>query len=313
LVDEYQDLNEAQYRLFRILAGPQAQIMVIGDPDQAIYGFRNATPQYFRRFLEDWPQAVARQFTETYRLPPPLLQAAQHLRQASGLPAAPLMTHRPGEEPLILMEAPSEGAEALAIARQIEKLVGGLGHLGLEDKRLRYEDPGARVGFKEVAVLYRLHALGPELERRLSEAGIPCQQAREGVGPDWDGLDLAAERVKLLTLHAAKGLEFPYVFIAGCEQGLIPYEPLGEGPGDAAEERRLFYVGLTRASQQVFLSRALTRHLHGQKRPTQLSPLVQALPPKVLHRLEAAPASKTRPEKQRRLFPEFRTPARRGR
>ena len=60
LVDEYQDLNEAQYRLFRQLAGPDAEIMVIGDPDQAIYGFRGARPEYFRRFREDWPEAAVR-------------------------------------------------------------------------------------------------------------------------------------------------------------------------------------------------------------------------------------------------------------
>ncbi|MCX5892434.1 MAG: UvrD-helicase domain-containing protein, partial [Deltaproteobacteria bacterium] len=69
LVDEYQDLNEAQYRLFRLLAGPGAEIMVIGDPDQAIYGFRGASPAYFSRFRRDWPEAEAIHFDETYRLP----------------------------------------------------------------------------------------------------------------------------------------------------------------------------------------------------------------------------------------------------
>ena len=127
-------------------------------------------------------------------------------------------------------------------------------------------------------MLYRLHALGPELERRLTAAGIPCQLPRESVGPEWDGLDLAAERVKLLTLHAAKGLEFPYVFIAGCEEGFIPWEPEGEGSADPEEESRLFYVGLTRASRQVFLTRARTRTLWGKKRRTHFSPLVQAIP-----------------------------------
>ena len=90
-------------------------------------------------------------------------------------------------------------------------------------------------------------------------------------------LDLAAERVKLLTLHAAKGLEFPYVFIAGCEEGLIPWEPAGEPVADPAEERRLFYVGLTRASRQVFLTRARERLLWGQKRRPGLSPWVREL------------------------------------
>ncbi|MDP3182338.1 MAG: UvrD-helicase domain-containing protein [Desulfobaccales bacterium] len=313
LVDEYQDLNEAQYRLFLNLAGPQTEIMVIGDPDQAIYGFRGATPAYFSRFLEDWPQAVSCRFNETYRLPRPVLEAAQHLRAAAGSGPPPLMTHRPGDRPVVLMEVASEGVEAQAIARQIEKLVGRLSHLALEDTHLRYQDPMAKAGFKDVAVLYRLHALGPELERRLTEAGIPCQQAREGVGPEWDGLDLVAERVKLLTLHAAKGLEFPYVFIAGCEKGLIPYEPPGDGSADAEEESRLFYVGLTRASRQVFLTRARVRTLGGQRRRTRLSPLVQAIPQELLHRPEISSAAAARQGRQPHLFPEIRTHAKRAR
>lgn len=305
LVDEYQDLNEAQYRLFLGLAGPQAEIMVIGDPDQAIYGFRGATPEYFARFRQDWPEAAVLHFNETYRLPLPILRAAHQVRLAAGAGPGLMVTHRPGDVPVALLEEASEGAEAQAIAREIKRLVGGLSHLGLEEVELRYQDVEEKAGFREVAVLYRLHALGPELERRLTEAGIPCQQPREGVGPEWDGLDLAAERVKLLTLHAAKGLEFPYVFIAGCEAGLLPWEPEGEGATDAAEERRLFYVGLTRASRQVFLTRAKVRTLWGKRRHTLLSPLVQAIPPELLHRREH-PASPGRSKRQPVLFPELR-------
>ena len=159
-----------------------------------------------------------------------------------------------------------------------------------------------KAGFRDIAVLYRVHALGTELERILAEAGIPCQQAKEGVGPDWDDIDLAAERVKLLTVHAAKGLEFPYVFIAGCETGLMPWEPHGEPAVDLEEEKRLFYVGLTRASRQVFLSRARKRTLWGRQRRTDFSPWVQAIPAEVLRRptLER-PTTRKRP--QPRLFP----------
>ncbi len=302
LVDEYQDLNEAQYRMLRGLAGEGAEIMVIGDPDQAIYGFRGARPWYFSRFLGDWPGAATRRFTETYRLPRPVLAAAGRIRGAGE--AGPMITHQGGAEPLMLLETASEEAEARVIAKEIEKLVGGLTHYALEDAGLRHPDRRDQASFRDVAVLYRLHALGPELERRLTEAGIPCQQAREGVGPEWDGLDLAAERVKLLTLHAAKGLEFPYVFIAGCETGLIPWEPEGDYAADPEEERRLFYVGLTRASRQVFLTRSRVRTVWGKKRRTGLSPLVRDLPPETLSRPEA---SRPRPpERQPRLFPELR-------
>jgi len=304
LVDEYQDLNEAQYRLFRQLAGNGAEIMVIGDPDQAIYGFRGAKPDYFNRFREDWPKARVCRFSETYRLPAPILTAVSSLRDSA---AEPLHTRQAGDQPVILLEAATPRGEALAIAREIEALVGGLSHYGLEDTHLRHHDPGEKASFRDVAVLYRVHALGSELERILSEAGIPCQQAKEGVGPDWDDIDLGAERVKLLTLHAAKGLEFPYVFIAGCETGLIPWEPVGGLPCDLEEEKRLFYVGLTRACRQVFLSRARERTLWGQRRRTDFSPWVQAIPPEVLKRpeLEERRAGKRR---QPRLFPEIASP-----
>jgi DNA helicase-2/ATP-dependent DNA helicase PcrA len=311
LVDEYQDLNEAQYRLFRQLAGPGAEIMVIGDPDQAIYGFRGARPEYFRRFREDWPEARVCRFPETYRLPSPILKAAAPLRNVSPAGAQeapePLVTHQTGDLPVVLLTAATPGAEARAIAREIEKLMGGLSHYGLEDAQLRRRTPDDQAGFKDVAVLYRLHALGPELERGLTEAGIPCQQAKEGVGPDWDGLDLAAERVKLLTLHAAKGLEFPYVFIAGCETGLIPWEPGPDGAADLEEEKRLLYVGLTRASRQVFLTRSRERTLWGRRRQTQFSPWVRSMPSEALER-PAEPESRTRSGRQPQLFPEIAAP-----
>jgi len=307
LVDEYQDLNEAQYRLFQALAGPGAEIMVIGDPDQAIYGFRGASPEYFVRFREDWPGATPLGFTTTYRLPRPVLAAAQEVRRLAGGEPLALTTRRPGDHPVVLLEAATEAGEAQAIAREITRLVGGLSHLALEDRSLRYEEPDDKAGFRDVAVLYRLHALAPELEQRLTEAGIPLLVPHEGLGPEWDGLDLAAEKVKLLSLHAAKGLEFPYVFIAGCEAGLLPWEPEGEGgAADLAEERRLFYVGLTRASRQVYLSRAQTRTLWGQKRRTRLSPLALCLPEDILKRPD--PTSPVRRGRQPQLFSDLDRP-----
>ena len=300
LVDEYQDLNEAQYRFFRALAGSGAEIMVIGDPHQAIYGFRGARPEYFARFQADWPEATIVHFKETYRLPPPLLAASRRL-----LPQAaegPAISRREGDRPLVLLEAASPQQEALVIARHIETLVGGLDHRSLEDHRLRYQDTGAEVGFKDVAVLFRLHAQGPELLEAFTAAGIPCELARSGVGPEINGLDWAAQRVKLLTLHAAKGLEFPYVFIAGCESGLLPLEPEGREPGDPEEERRLLYVGLTRAQNQVFLTRARSRTLWGKRRRTRLSPLVEVLDPV---RPSSATTRRRKPG-QRTLFPEIK-------
>jgi superfamily I DNA/RNA helicase len=79
-----------------------------------------------------------------------------------------------------------------------------------------------------------------------------------------DVYDPRADRVALMTLHAAKGLEFPVVFLVGCEEGLLPYLPPGRD-ADVEEERRLFYVGMTRARQKLILTHAARRLLYGQR------------------------------------------------
>jgi superfamily I DNA/RNA helicase len=79
-----------------------------------------------------------------------------------------------------------------------------------------------------------------------------------------DHYDPRADRVTLMTLHAAKGLEFPVVFIVGCEETLLPYT-LGGRESDLEEERRLFYVGMTRAQQRLILLHARRRTLFGQR------------------------------------------------
>ena len=78
-----------------------------------------------------------------------------------------------------------------------------------------------------------------------------------------DAHDPRADRVTLMSLHASKGLEFPVVFIVGCEEGLLPYDRKGETV-DVEEERRLFYVGLTRAGRKLVLTHARKRVLLGQ-------------------------------------------------
>jgi superfamily I DNA/RNA helicase len=81
---------------------------------------------------------------------------------------------------------------------------------------------------------------------------------------DTDTYDPRAEKVSLMTMHAAKGLEFPVVFIAGCEKDLIPLNRQGAGPADPAEERRLFYVAMTRAMKRLYLTRAKKRSVYGK-------------------------------------------------
>ena len=92
-----------------------------------------------------------------------------------------------------------------------------------------------------------------------------------------DFWDPRADRVSLLTMHAAKGLEFPVVFVVGLEDGLMPFSwsrEAAEDDAEAAEERRLFYVAMTRAKDRLLLSRAQQRVWRGQLRSLPPSPFL---------------------------------------
>jgi DNA helicase-2/ATP-dependent DNA helicase PcrA len=100
---------------------------------------------------------------------------------------------------------------------------------------------------------------------------------------DVDSLDGAAAGVTLITLHQVKGLEFPVVFIAGMEEGLLPHiRALEEGERGIAEERRLTYVGITRAQRRLYLLHAFRRHLHGAPQMAAASRFLDELPRELL-------------------------------
>ena len=84
-----------------------------------------------------------------------------------------------------------------------------------------------------------------------------------------------AEKVSLMTMHAAKGLEFPVVFVAGCEKGYIPFKNGGDKETDINEERRLFYVAMTRAKERLYLTRAKKRRIFGKVVSRDLSPFIK--------------------------------------
>ncbi|MHB8404957.1 MAG: DNA helicase II [Gammaproteobacteria bacterium] len=110
----------------------------------------------------------------------------------------------------------------------------------------------------------------------LSHAAL---EAGEGQAQEWE------DCVQLMTLHSAKGLEFPLVFICGLEDGLFPHERSSEDPEGLEEERRLCYVGMTRAKQELYLSYAESRRLHGMDKYGVPSRFLREIPPELVQEI----------------------------
>jgi DNA helicase-2/ATP-dependent DNA helicase PcrA len=370
-VDEYQDVDEHQYELLRLLSPPDGNLCAIGDPDQAIYSFRGADVKYFLRFNEDFTDARLVRLTRNYRSSAPILAAAvQAIAPSTLVSGRRLDPARLDPEAALVGRyfATSVADEADFVVRTVDELVGGLSHRSLDSGRVdsRAVAPGT-LSFSDIAVLYRADSQSGPIVEALSRAGVPVQKrshnrlrdragvqviARElrhagGLGgslaarvkltaqvlaqryaaptldaeqlaPDdiWtaadllmplahrigddlptfllqietgaevDALDPRAEAVHLLTLHAAKGLEFPVVFLVGCEDGLLPLRwPGGSAEADVSEERRLFFVGLTRAQDRLYVTHSSRRFRHGSDRDQAPSPFLDAIDAGLFERL----------------------------
>lgn len=285
-VDEYQDINPVQRAILKILVSAGGGLTAIGDPNQAIYGFRGSDVRFFHSFKDDFPGARVMTLRENYRSAANLLAASGQMMASSGNGAVPELTARIYREGnLVAHEAPTERSEAEYVVRAIETMVGGTSLFSLDSGRV---DPsrGAEFGFGDIAVLYRLHSQARVLREALERGGIPCHvvekiKAEDGEPDGGDAvcpplaapLEYPADKVMLMTIHAAKGLEFPAVFIAGCEDTLLPLRLPGL-TSDEDEERRLFYVAMTRAKTRLFLLRAKKRVRFGRVMTNNVSPFV---------------------------------------
>ena len=113
---------------------------------------------------------------------------------------------------------------------------------------------------------YELVSLATRYDEMEAPEGLEKLLEEAALATDQDEMKEDKDAVRLMTVHASKGLEFPYVFISGLEEGLFPYERDGQqSPEEAEEERRLFYVALTRAMKKVYLTYASMRTLYGSK------------------------------------------------
>ena len=405
LIDEYQDTNPAQYRLFRHLVGDETTFTAVGDDDQAIYGWRGATLDNLGALPRDYPGLRVIKLEQNYRSTVRILRCANALiGNNPKLFDKRLWTELAHGDPLRVAPAADEEAEADSVVRRLLAhkfehrakfsdyaiLYRGNHQARVFETMLRaqsipYEISGGqsmfeRTEIKDIVAYLRLVAnedddpafvrallapkrgIGQTTLRRLSDVAketrtslfaavfepslatsVPARQRialeefcalingvryraeREPAGrlldellrrigyADWlsstldrrdaqartqsvgdfigwlarkgeaDGKNLleltqmvalitmlegreadGADAVRLSTLHAAKGLEFPHVFLVGLEEGVLPHRGAVDA-GNVDEERRLMYVGLTRAQQTLHLSYCRTRKRAGEK------------------------------------------------
>jgi DNA helicase-2/ATP-dependent DNA helicase PcrA len=444
LVDEFQDTNAAQYRLVRQLAAQHTNLCVVGDDDQAIYGWRGADVRHMLSFQRDFPGSTLIKLEQNYRSTQVILDAANGvIAENARRLGKTLFTAKQGGEPVTLLTAADERDEAEWLAAELARraaeddvpyegmavlyrtnaqsrpleeafrfrgipyrLVGAvsfyerrevkdvLAYLrlianpaddqaflrvvnvprrGIGDASLaqlvraatqwkqplfdtaraagRIPDlrPNVRDAFVGVARLLedlraRLAQADPAtvLEQAIAAVGYPQYLAEEGAegierlenvqeliagAAAWaetaeDDGDEAGEEgrgtgaslveryltqaalvtsadqgsgdptgVTLMTVHMAKGLEWPVVTLGGLEDGLFPLARAAGEPGGLEEERRLCYVGLTRAREKLYLSWARTRYRNGRLELSEPSRFLEAFPASVLEERSTTPLS----------------------
>lgn len=347
MVDEYQDTNAPQARLLELLAQKHRNLCVVGDPNQSIYGFRGAEPEHFYTFPQRYPSAAIIKLNKNYRSSKHIVEASDALiGRNTNNPIRSSWSERALSAPIRITHAASASQEASFIVKTIQELIGGT-----EYEYLTRSDTSEQYHFSDIAVLYRLNAVGRFLEQSFARAALPfvvvgarsffehpeivetLDKLKEmGAGektplsgalrtivekraacnrPEillelvviattYDHLSFPEAREKLFTdaalssteddwrerqnaitlmsVHAAKGLEFPVVFIAGAEEGLFPYLKEGESDERLAEERRLFYVAMTRAKDRLYISHTSERVLFGKKLPAAPSRFLSEIP-----------------------------------
>lgn len=439
LVDEYQDTNEAQYRILRLLAGKEGNIFVVGDPDQSIYAFRGAKIENILNFNHDYPNAQVYRLEKNYRSTMGILKVANALIKHNGNRLEKeLYSDKTGVNDVEAALLADEKAEAHYVA----------------DKAKRYADQG-KYRYRDMAVFYRTHAQSRVLEDMLQKSRIPYKvfggqkyydrkeikdtmaylrvimnpddnvsllriinEPRRGIGgttvekledlgvahavsiwrilnegigledmkpaakrslsafidiirelrifaldrnvteitaelwqksgykaalekennienmsrlenmeefltvtsdydkssrfeeeggsladflasislsSDLDNLEESDDYLTLMTIHMAKGLEFPLVFIMGMEESIFPHvrSILSGSESDIEEERRLCYVGVTRAMDELKILRTYRRTLWGRTMYNKPSRFLAEMNIKVPEKKAAEPKGKT--------------------
>ena len=175
-VDEYQDTSPIQSALLKMIVREGTNhICAIGDPDQAIYGFRGADVTNFRGFTADFPGARTITLSRNYRSTQVILDGASGLMGKE----TPLEGINGRGDLIGLGKCSSPSEEAEMVVEQIEKLLGGAAYFSLDSGRVSSHEDGAGIGFCDIAVLYRLNVQGDAFEEAFARAGFPCMRSGE--------------------------------------------------------------------------------------------------------------------------------------
>jgi DNA helicase-2/ATP-dependent DNA helicase PcrA len=184
-----------------------------------------------------------------------------------------------------LIEDLRERAKTYSPSALLEHVLSVTGYAALYETSDEPEDQSRRENLQELVSSAR------EFERSNAE-GATVAEYLDGVSlaTDAEAAITRGGAVTLSTLHAAKGLEFPSVFVVGLEEGYLPHGQSAEDPEELEEERRLLYVGMTRAKDELTLSLADRRLVYGRVEPRLASRFVDEIPARILERRESAAA-----------------------
>jgi DNA helicase-2/ATP-dependent DNA helicase PcrA len=152
-----------------------------------------------------------------------------------------------------------------------------------------------------LANIFELYNAVVQFQEDNEDTSLEAFLASASLASDLDNLEQGQEKVSLMTLHSAKGLEFPVVFLVGMEQGLFPHSRTLNDPLSLEEERRLCYVGITRAQEQLFLTHARERRLWGAREPAVASQFLYELPEELVSSNLKASAYRRRTQTQQKV------------
>ena len=255
LVDEYQDINPSQYRLVKNILGSRNELFVVGDDDQAIYGFRGADIGNIRRFQEDFKDSTLIRLEWNYRSTPNILHLANEI-----------FTNKPIALRKVLRAGNPAGSGGNRIFTENRKPEIWVSDNPIEEidriknaiRSLRQE---YKLQWKNFAILVRYNRQRQYFEDALREEDLPI--AGDTVADDI----LLEDGIHIETVHASKGLQYAVVFYAGLAEGFTPGKCQGnrkQRKMQMGEERRLYYVGVTRAESYLVLLYCKQRYWKGK-------------------------------------------------